>query len=466
MPMTTESSSTPNRVYHTKHPGVSYDFQLPNGRSRSQYGYRTRQLTPEERENFARNSISGNVVSLIRDLEEETLASERAYHRDRWWFVHDRDYSETTFTPVGINGRTDFSYVGTGGNYFVSCPFEGAFGFTGFDAGFINPMPSALTLSNMAGSMMRASRPPSRSFALARFAGEQREAPLLWRLSNYAPKTKKEAGGAVLNYLFGIKPTGSDLGKLAELVLRSDEPINSLLASEKIREKKRTFRSLGSGGGQGEQFSGTTDGNATVSTSLGGKFTIARRATLPMGGLAAIQNIRFAYSYTYSQSLRTFATWEYYVPKPHNIDGRLASYRDKAQLLLASSKLDAATVYELSPWTWLGDWFVDFGGLLRYQRDIINNQIVATNCGYSTWEEYTAHAFYAEKRPNGNNGRYPYWTLVKDVLNPAAASIRFRHHKRLGGSPYSIGPSWSLSTQQWGILGSLGLARGIDLPNK
>lgn len=474
MPMVTESSIPPARAFSVRKAGGSTTlFNLPDGRHRSQTGFRSRELTPEELLSFRKNSLSGNVVSLISaydDLERD-IPSIRAYrdHRARAWPVNDRDYVETTYKPTGF--QTDCTYLAYSSGKWNPVRYvdQGALGISSLSSTAMPSMPSDSETASLAARMLRNSRPPKAGFDLARFAGEQREAGLLFKASNYMPRSRSELGGAYLNWLFGIKPTGSDLGKLAELVLRSDNGVQRLLDAEKVREKKYGTKVLLSDSGGGTVTFTTSDATSTGATFSVGLGTckyvyLSHFSTSGNYGNVVIPILR--YSYTRKQSVRTFATWEYFVPQPLEIRGRLASYRKKAQEVLSAGKLNESTVWELTPWTWLSDWFVDIGGLLRYQRDVVDNQIVATSCGYSTWEEYTILVHYAERARSGNVGIYPYYGIQADMPVGVQASVRWRRHKRRGGNPYSISPTWSLTTQQWGILGALGLSRGAGIPTK
>jgi hypothetical protein len=256
---------------------------------------------------------------------------------------------------------------------------------------------------------------------------------------------------------------------LADLVLSTDNGVRELLASDRVREKRGRTRVLyEKTGGQRYNVTGSNT-NPTGGTINFGPSTIKYYYLVySSSSYSNIVTAVISMSYTMKQLLRVFATWEYFVPRPHDLRNRLDHYKAKAAEIAGLTSVDEATVYELSPWTWLADWFVDIGGLLRYQRDVIDNQLVATACGYSTWEEYACQAHYSERIVNANakNYAYPYYHFVEDRFTGVTASIQMRRHKRRGGNPYSIGPSWNFNPQQWGILGALGLSRGVDLPNK
>jgi hypothetical protein len=92
--------------------------------------------------------------------------------------------------------------------------------------------------------------------------------------------------------------------------------------------------------------------------------------------------------YTAKRTIRAFSTWEYFVPHPEGLHDRLSSYVQAAQTVLGF-QVTPSTVFDLTPWSWMVDWFVDIGGLLRYQQKVADNQLVMTRGGFSYWEEIT-----------------------------------------------------------------------------
>lgn len=472
MPMRSEVfDSPPRNITVAKTGAASSRISLLDGIHKSQTGFRSGPLTKEEIDAIkGRPSNYASMLSHMALLEEtsrETPFIGYTSHHERIWPVNDRDYTERKHKASGFSLTARFSsYPYTSwSNYSL----VGALAISQLQSGHMPALPADSVLQSWAGQMLRNSRPPQVGFDLARFVGEQREAPLLWKVSNYIPTRNSEAAGAILNFVFGLKPTGSDLGKLAELVIRSDTPILRLLGADTIREKRRARRVLLEDSASGEVTLTSYD-NTTAGEYLWTGFHQSRVIYPGFFGTSGnYGNVIYPllrWTYTRKQYLRTFATWEYFVPRPYELEDRLAFYRRKAEMLLSSTKVQEGTVYDLTPWTWLLNWFVDIGGLLRYQRAVVDNQMVMTASGYSTWEEYTGFTTYAGQTISANNGRYPYLKGEVKSFTGVQASIQWRRHRRRASSPYSINPTWTLSRQQWGILSALGLARGAgDLPN-
>jgi len=465
MPMVSESSNSPNRLFTVRNGSTVYSpLSLPDGRNRSQLGYRTNQLTKEEELAIYPSSVHGNIASLLGhydDLYDVGMGPSSRQSPNRAWPVHDRDYTCSTYRPTGFTSSTVFSGASTNPQ-----TRQGAVGFTGFtySNAFTGGVPSDSFLQNTAGKLLRGAKPSAAGLDILRFAGEQRDAGALFRASNYLPRNPKQMAGAYLNYLFGLKPTGEDLGRLAELVMRTDKPVRLLIEGEKIRQKtKRTVTLYEKSGGY-VSTSIISDMGLPLYNWTNSPFSMRGAYLVPFSGsgfgstLAPILN----YNWTARQTLRQFATWEMFVPRPLELESRLYSYKERAQLILSAAKLKESAVWELTPWTWLSDWFVDIGGLLRYQRAIVDDQIVATQAGYSLFEEFGAQCNFSGRKYTYNPSK---WAVTSDNFSGVSCSIHWRRHKRRGASPFSIGPTWSLTNKQWAILGALGLSKGADLPN-
>ncbi len=474
MPMRSESSSSTLRTFTCANGGPSYGITQRDGRDRSQYGYRSGPLDEVTRRTLEEHGLTRyNATSYIKLLEEEAWDNGGVGdmvaldHRDRVWPVHDRDYEETRYRPTGFNLSWTAVDPWYGRKYHYTS--QGCMGTALLPASVLPDPGTEYSLYQEAASMLRRSRPPSEGFDLARFAGEQRELPMLLKASNYRPRNKRELGGAYLNWLFGIKPTGSDLGYLAELILSYDGPLQSLLANEKVREKAYNTRVL-----LKDNNSGNVRLTSYSNQPTGGSYwtgLIQTKLVFPgkTGTSSSSLNVLFPnlkWSYTRKQILRTFATWEYFIPKPHEFEGRLRLAKRKATELLSAGKTNESTVWELAPWTWMTDWFIDIGGLIRYQEAVRDNQIVASACGYSLWEEFATQVHFTDHTHLATAGSYPYYGIEDYKFSPVMHSVLVRKHMRRSGNPYSLGPTWDLNPSQWAITSALGLSRGVDLPNK
>lgn len=469
MPYVNESSSDPNRIFAVGSSKPYGLMSLPNGKHRSQYGFRSRHLTPEEAASIETGpSNSATMLSHIRLLEETSGDLSQVgfkKHDMRFWPTNRRDYRETSYYPTGFNAQLDFRHV-----YPYNTPNKvsllGAHGIVSSSLVLPND-PSVTAARSMAGSLLRESRPPVERFNLARSIAELKDAPLLMRMGNYFPRSPKDLGGAVLNFLFGLKPTGEDIGKALALAIKTQASVLSLLDQENVQERRYNIKEL-----LNESNSATIRMNLHTAINGGVQFTAGpmtmRGAYFTWNGVSGnygnIMDAMLTWSTYTKQSIRTHATWEYFVPMPFGLRERLPAYRLAAENLLGTFKFDASVVYDLTPWTWLGNWFADIGGLLRYQQAIVDNQQVMTNSGYTITTENVGTVTLDGQVSNGKIG-YPYFKMYS-IDHPASTSS-YRHKRviREPCSPYAVGPTWDFSLQQWGILGALGLSRGFGIPN-
>lgn len=470
MPYVNESSSDPYRMITVgREGGTLWATSFLDGRHRSQYGYRSKQLTQEEVDSIeSGTSNSATMLSHIRLLEETSGSlSEIGYRRHdmRYWPTNRRDYRETAYGPTGFTAQLDIRPHPHKVPNKVT--LRGAHGIE--STTLVLPTdPEESYARSIAGQLLRDSRPPVERFNLARSIAEQKDAPMLLKLSNYIPRSPKDLGGAVLNFLFGLKPTGEDIGKALALALKTDAAVRSLLESENIQERRYNTRTL-----LNESDGGSLIANVDSCKGVGAVFNVGpfkvKGAFLTCysaaGSPGDIMDSLFHWQYTKSQSIRTHATWEYFVPRPLGLEERLPGYRLAAENLLQTFKFDASVVYDLTPWTWLGNWFADIGGLLRYQEAVLDNQQVMSNSGYTVTTQVSGSVTYVEQRPNANYG-VGYNYEMYNLSHPMSTSTYMKKHVvREPCSPYSVGPSWDLSGQQWSILGALGLARSPGVPN-
>lgn len=462
MPMVSESSQDPDKMLTARKNTQTSSLTVPAGRHRSQTGYRSRRLSAQEEESIRPSSDSGHVVSLIDHYEK--VGYQYARHHSRANSVNDRLYTELNYTPAQFTQEVVFRHPTT--TQTAKYHIEGIWAITAADPGSIVPaLPPSAFLDSIAGKMMRQSVPRPNSDNLVRFAAEQRDAPALFKSSNYVPKNIPEAAGAYLNYVFGIKPTKDDLLRMAETVIRADHHIKRVVRSEKVRQRSSQQRKLSEFNSFTPYVNALSTQASAAGTISAGPVTIRYAYLTPFNRTAINYGVLVpAYSIRthYSQSVRQFATWEYFVPMPQKIETRLARYKKAAENLIGEGA-SAGTVWNLTPWTWLTDWFVDFGGLLHYQQAVADNQVVATTNGYSIWEEMSVEAELFDPVYDPAGVTQPW--LADVTQGHAVSTVKWRRHKRQGGNPYAIGPTWTgFSPQQWAILAALGVSHGGNVP--
>lgn len=163
----------------------------------------------------------------------------------------------------------------------------------------------------------------------------------------------------------------------------------------------------------------------------------------------------FKTTVTVNETVRAGGLWEYFAADPHGIAGSLRASSQKAKLLLGDPLLSYATLWELAPWSWLVDWKFNFGSFLSFQESIATDSL-ASRRTYSVYE----------RRISAMTHWYPYQVAGSVVLDDAPTSVsETTFQRRVKGTPYDMGIDQSgFSSQQWFILGALGLSKGPGIP--
>jgi hypothetical protein len=313
---------------------------------------------------------------------------------------------------------------------------------------------------SIASAMQRDSVPTAPAVNLTRFFGEQRDLPRMGKISNYFPGSLKDSAGGYLNAVFGVRPTQKDLEKVAQVVIDSHPVISEFLAHERRKVRRSRTRQLGLWNDE-TTFSFTGD-QARQS------FTWRRGANQDV--LASVEARCFPYAEGYvgtsqvwtppyalnvrsivRSEVRSFATYEYFIPRPVDFPSRVENYSAQAAAVLGGG-LNAPTAWELTPWSWLVDWFIDIGGLLRYQEQVATNSVVATRSGFvheATQDVYTSFV----PALGTASSLFEYFGL------PTGASASGKYQKRGSGGPYDILKGWELSGSQSAIVTALAVSR-------
>lgn len=406
---------------------------------KSQFGYRSGPLGPQEQQwvefldskgTWGRQSEMLNALDRIQQATTPTPSSRTAS-----FDVHHRTYNE--FKCNGWSGMSAFGRP----NPYVSFVTSGAAHME--TTSFTPPAkPSTTELQGMAGAAMRNYIPTRPDAQIARFIGELRDTNKMLAVSNYLPGQIGHLGGAYLNVQFGVMPSASDIHKMSESILHADK-----LTRQFVRDSARLIRR-------------SSTRRLETQTQTGSVYLVGSNANYSCAGVNFFADPGMPGStyigpeakcyLGYTRDLRTFSTFEYFVGDPTGFTERMDSYVGKAQKLLGVN-LDLATIYALTPWTWMLDWFVDIGGLLNYQQSVSDNHLVQRRGGYVLEDSISMEVVISGDRSSGDK--------VYKTLSPTSLTGRKVYQNRAPGSPYGMSPTWSLNNFQWSVLGALGLTK-------
>lgn len=145
---------------------------------------------------------------------------------------------------------------------------------------------------------------------------------------------------------------------------------------------------------------------------------------------------------TQYQKIWYSARYRYHIPNPGSV-----AWQAKTLAKMWGAWIDPATLWEITPFSWLVDWFYDVGSLLKDNDGLVQN--LATKYAYVMGKTYTRY-----RTVHTMNLKYEDPLVLKF---PFYVSRKSRKH----ASPKHFGPSVTgdLSSRQLSILGALGLSR-------
>lgn len=282
---------------------------------------------------------------------------------------------------------------------------------------------------------------PTRPHAsLAQFLGECREKlPALVGVELMKKGlVPKAVGGEALNIQFGIVPFISDIKKMCAAVLKSSEIIAGYVKnSDKPVHRKRTLveeRTIIDNGLSSQQhlvvgYPGTSQYFDQI---------VAHQGVTNCSDLLE-RKVWFSGSYTYHLS------------QAHDYLSKMASYEDQANVLIGVD-ITPQLIWELTPWSWLIDWFGNFSGFLTSMSLLASDDLVLQ------WG-YIMHRVLCTRilSTTGLQPNYPNSGLPSSV-----SSLVVYHSKiRTQAHPYGFGLNVpELNPVRLAILAALGISHG------
>lgn len=179
--------------------------------------------------------------------------------------------------------------------------------------------------------------------------------------------------------------------------------------------------------------------------------------TVNMGSSTPVPTISSAFYSQYQGSLTRVETFTqrvwfsgsftYYI-SPGMSSNKMQAYEAAADRLLGS-RLTPDLVWQLTPWTWLTDWFVDFGSLIQnLEAMILDGSVMWYGYVMATQERSNTYHLTGSRLRDGTalNLEQQFTAITK---------------QRVRATPFGFGlsPNTDLSMKQWSILAALGITR-------
>lgn len=256
----------------------------------------------------------------------------------------------------------------------------------------------------------------------------------------------RNSGNEYLNAQFGWVPLLKDLNDVCQVVTSTRQ---LLQAHEKQLNKllKRTYRF--------DAVRDTTEGLSSPMSSYeihpaqqGGVFSYCRFGTTT-GNQVPIETKHSVTKSHFSGGFR------FYYPEIDTALNALMEFEHDANTLLGT-RLDPEILWNLAPWTWLIDWFVNFGDVIGNLSAIISDGLVI-QYAYLMQEQVVTQEITL---PRGLFTRQ--LTGMRPDNLPFTLVRKYTRKRRVKASPFGFGLTPEMFTpQQWAILAALGISRGL-----
>jgi hypothetical protein len=298
--------------------------------------------------------------------------------------------------------------------------------------------PSVATKVANGSALIGMCAPTTPEVGIAAFLGELREGlPKVIGLEFLLGPNARKLGSEHLNLQFGVKPLISDLKKTARGIIDFQKRI-----SQVKRDSGRYVR-------RRAQLQGS-------STSIDRGFASGSGVRFP--SFYSIDGADQFYSYrvpetrvvdNYQSEVWFSGAFTYHLAQAHSFLGKMERYEQLAQASLGT-RFDESTAWQLTPWSWMVDWFADVGGFV-HNVDMFSSDNLVMRYGY-VMHRTTCTRVYSTSglilRPGATAP-----TGFSDFLTST-------RKERMRASPYGFGVDLSgLSPRRLAIIGALGLTK-------
>jgi hypothetical protein len=298
--------------------------------------------------------------------------------------------------------------------------------------------PSVNELSTAGSKAFAACAPTRPEASLAQFIGELHEG-----LPRALGRSLESGGGSLqsigeehLNTQFGARPLLSDLHQMAEGVLNANKRLAQLRKdSGGIIHRRRDIAQNESG----ESYSWDD--------------TLVLHGVSYPSSFMSDDRVRVTATDSVTNRLWFSGAYSYHLVEAIGFAGRMEAYNQQAEALLGL-QITPDVVWELTPWSWLVDYFADVGGFLSNATLLADDTVVARYGYVMCHSVATRHVVASGAK--GLDGR-PIGGFGGAVMN---GSNFIERKSRIGSTPYGFGINMeNLSPARWAILGALGMTR-------
>jgi len=282
--------------------------------------------------------------------------------------------------------------------------------------------------------------PTATEVSLASFLGELREGLPSLPGKSYGKRPPAHASAEeYLNWKFGVVPLKQDLQKMTRGILDFQKRVEQFRRDSGRNVRRKRY--LGESRSESEV-------KAPISAS--GYVGIQRKNAVDVLTSDYYQSVGKISALDVVERQTWFSgAYTYHLSEAHSFLGKLARYEELANHALGL-EFDLDTAWELSPWSWLVDWFSDTGTFIKNLVAISNDNVVARYAYVMhkviVTRMYTVTGMLLRSTATGPTSVHAFETFTSKTRTPA--------------TPYGFGFNMgSLSTTQKAILGALGITK-------
>jgi hypothetical protein len=249
----------------------------------------------------------------------------------------------------------------------------------------------------------------------------------------------RELGGEYLNLEFGWKPIASDVQATIESIRKAGSLLEQFQRdSGRIVRRRHDFPVI-------------------RTTEIRAQPALGRLYTPPGWSSTAFRNLFVDSSVTgtlYESTVSETRTWfsgafTYFIQKDNDVLNQFRWFEAKVNHLFGT-RITPDVLWNLAPWSWLSDWYVNIGDNIANASALANDGLVM-KYGYLMQETTSTHSCLVTG-PRLKTGEGSGGFLTTFVT---------QRKQRKKATPYGFGSNpASFTGRQWAILSALGFARG------
>lgn len=315
--------------------------------------------------------------------------------------------------------------------------------FSGTPKPPIYTLPTANQINVDGANLIGKAIPTKAEASLATFMGELRERFPQIPAAVFRSRglNTRSAGGEYLNYEFGVKPFINDLEKMAKSVLQANKIVKQMRRdSDKIVRRRRSLAQSSTHTTVPQSELTNMFGLAFPKNVSGYDTTSSLFTTLPelVATDTVYSNVWFA------------GAFSFHLSEADTFLGNMGEYEQLANQLLGT-RFNASTVYELTPWSWLIDWYSNLGTFVSNVEALSSDSLVL-RYGYVMHETRASRLYERVGLFSHPGGIGP---------SRISATYDFTRKSRTRATPYGFGVDVAnMSARRWAILGALGMTKG------